>query len=325
MKLVKTIYIFLLLYMIASLTFWGLSLQKQNKIIYEYELISLEEHKGNLINENAYNKKKQAIDSKFTSRNMQFLGEGIFFIIVILIAAITVYTALKNNIQLSNRQSNFMLSITHELKSPIAAVKLNLETIRRRKLEEDTQKMLVDRCINETDRLNDLCNNLLLASQMESKHFTSTEEIIALKPIIEDSARMFQNRSKHQIDCELEDIEINADPFLIKLAINNLLENAIKYSLPGTKVTLALHEYEDSIIFSVADEGGGVPNNEKEKIFKKFYRMGNENARKTKGTGLGLFLTAQIVKLNKGTISVRDNEPLGSIFEINFPKTNKLA
>jgi len=309
--------------MVASLTFWGLSLQKQNKIIHEYELTSLEEHKNNFINEDAYKKKKQAIDQKFSTRNMQFLGEGIFFIIVILIAATIVYRAIKTNLQLSNRQSNFMLSITHELKSPIAAVKLNLETIRRRKLEEDTQNMIVDRCINETDRLNDLCNNLLLASQMESKHFTSTQEIIALKPIIEDSAKTFSNRSKHQITIELEDTNINADPFLIKLAINNLLENAIKYSLPGTEVTIKLEEQEDSVILSIADEGGGIPNEEKEKIFKKFYRVGNENSRKTKGTGLGLFLTAQIVQLNKGTISVRDNEPLGSIFEINFPKTNK--
>ena len=323
MKIIKTIYIFLLLYMVASLTFWGLSLQKQNKIIHEYELTSLEEHKNNFINEDAYKKKKQAIDQKFSTRNMQFLGEGIFFIIVILIAATIVYRAIKTNLQLSNRQSNFMLSITHELKSPIAAVKLNLETIRRRKLEEDTQNMIVDRCINETDRLNDLCNNLLLASQMESKHFTSTQEIIALKPIIEDSAKTFSNRSKHQITIELEDTNINADPFLIKLAINNLLENAIKYSLPGTEVTIKLEEQEDSVILSIADEGGGIPNEEKEKIFKKFYRVGNENSRKTKGTGLGLFLTAQIVQLNKGTISVRDNEPLGSIFEINFPKTNK--
>src|SRR5690606_34199629 len=130
----------------------------------------------------AFNK----ITKDANNRNSQYLGEGVSFILVIIIGAIVVYSSMKSNMQLSKRQSNFMLSITHELKSPIAAVKLNLETIRRRKLDESTQNMLIDKCINETNRLNDLCNNLLLASQMESNHFAPSFEIINLKPILDD-------------------------------------------------------------------------------------------------------------------------------------------
>lgn len=129
-------------------------------------------------------------------------------------------------------------------------------------------------------------------------------------------------RSRHQICTDLEHATIYADSFLIKLIINNLLENAIKYTLPGTKITVTLKEDDEQVSFAVIDEGGGIADEEKEKIFEKFYRVGNENSRKTKGTGLGLYLVSQIVHLNKGTISVRDNLPFGSVFEVTFPKAN---
>lgn len=320
MKLTKIIYIFLLIYIIAALFFWGLNLLQQNNKIYQSEQAALIEHKDTFSTQDAYKTEEKLIYERYTSRNIQFLGEGLFFCLVIIVAAIMVYRSIQNNLRLSDRQNNFMLSITHELKSPIAAVKLNLETIQRRKLDEDTQVMLIERCINETNRLNDLCNNLLLASQMESKHFALSFEEIDLKPILEDSIKLFTQRSRHLIHSDLDHASVNADPFLVKLIINNLLENAIKYTLPGTKITVTLKEENDAVSFAVIDEGGGIDDKEKEKIFEKFYRVGNENARKTKGTGLGLYLVSQIVHLNKGNISIRDNLPLGSIFEVTFPK-----
>lgn len=320
MKITKVIYISLLVYILSALLFWGLSLQQQNKKIYEYQVVNLQDNKDTFQTEQAYNKAVALSKDEFTTRNTQYLGEGLFFCLVILIAAIVVYKSMQNNIEFGSRQNNFMLSITHELKSPIAAVKLNLETIKRRKLDEETQVMLIERCLNETNRLNDLCNNLLLASQMESKHFNASFEEINLKPILEDSAKLFMQRSKHTIHTNLEDTYTHADPFLVKLVVNNLLENAIKYTLPGTNIYLKLRDDEESAIFSVTDEGGGIPDDEKEKIFEKFYRVGNENSRKTKGTGLGLFLISQIVKLNKGSISVSDNLPFGTIFEVTLPK-----
>lgn len=320
LKISKFIYILMLSYIIAALLFWGFSLQKLNKKIYEYEVISLNEHIDKKISPDLYKKELDRITKAKQSRNNQYLGEGFSFIVVIIFAAIIVYHSIKNNLLFSKRQTNFMLSITHELKSPISAVKLNLETLQRRKLDEETQAMLVQRCINETNRLNDLCNNLLLASQMESKHFQASLEVIDLEPIVQDSVQLYLQRTKHDIYDETEPALIKADPFLIKLAINNLLENATKYSLPGTRIDVNLKSNEDQIIISVADEGGGIPDEEKENIFKKFYRVGSENSRKTKGTGLGLYLVSQIVDLNKGSIIVRDNKPLGTIFEITLPK-----
>lgn len=320
MKIPKIIYFLMLGYIIAALLFWGFSLQKLNKKIYEYEVVSLNEHIDKRISPDLYKKELDRITKAKQTRNNQYLGEGFSFIVVIIFAAVIVYHSMKNNIQFSKRQTNFMLSITHELKSPIAAVKLNLETLQRRKLDDETQAMIIQRSINETNRLNDLCNNLLLASQMESKHFQASLEVIDLEPIVQDSVQLYLQRTKHEIYDETESAMIKADPFLIKLAINNLLENATKYSLPGTRIDVTLKSYDDHIVIAVADEGGGIADEEKANIFKKFYRVGSENSRQTKGTGLGLYLVSQIVDVNKGSIVVKDNEPLGTIFEITLPK-----
>lgn len=320
MKIPKIIYFLMLGYIIAALLFWGFSLQKLNKKIYEYEVVSLNEHIDKRISPDLYKKELDRITKSKQTRNNQYLGEGLSFIVVIIFAAVIVYHSMKNNIQFSKRQTNFMLSITHELKSPIAAVKLNLETLQRRKLDEETQAMLIQRSINETNRLNDLCNNLLLASQMESKHFQASLEVIDLEPIVQDSVQLYLQRTKHEIYDETEPAMIKTDPFLIKLAINNLLENATKYSLPGTRIDVSLKTNDDQVIITVADEGGGIADEEKANIFKKFYRVGSENSRQTKGTGLGLYLVSQIVDVNKGSIVVKDNDPLGTIFEITLPK-----
>ncbi len=319
MKVTNFFYFFLFIYIVAALLFWGFSLQKLNSQLFNHEVIALHEHIDSLQQPQLFKKELDTITLAERNRNSQYLVEGLSFILVIFIGAAIVYTSMRSNMQLNNRQSNFMLSITHELKSPIAAVKLNLETIKRRKLDEDTQVMLIDRCINETNRLNDLCNNLLLASQMESKHFKPSSETVDVAPILEESAKIFMQRSKHDITLEVKNVLINADPFLLRIIINNLLENAIKYTLPGTKIHITSQQDDDQATFTVEDQGGGIPDEEKKKIFKKFYRVGNENARTTKGTGLGLYLVSQIVQINNGDISVRDNEPFGTIFEVNFP------
>jgi signal transduction histidine kinase len=103
------------------------------------------------------------------------------------------------------------------------------------------------------------------------------------------------------------------------MAVNNLLENAIKYAPPGSPVTVSLSKTQKEVVLRVADLGPGVPDAEKQKIFGKFYRLGNEGTRKTKGTGLGLYLTRKIVTQHLGKIAVKDNQPQGSIFEICLP------
>jgi signal transduction histidine kinase len=317
MRIVSILYFILLAYIIAAILFWGSTLNKQNELIVRNEIEALNNKVDKINDPVAFRDEYNAIKERENSRKRQYLGEGVAFLAIILIGAGVVYSSMRSNHLLSQQQSNFMLSITHELKSPIAAVKLNLQTMARRKLDEDTQLKLIQRSVNEANRLDDLCNNLLLASQMESRHFKFEEGRINLSSVAEESLQAYESRSRNVFISKIEeDCFVNGDRLLWKLSINNLLENAVKYSNPESAIILELIKSDDEILLSVIDEGQGISDEEKLKVFKKFYRVGNENSRKTKGTGLGLYLTSKIIQQYKGTIAVRDNSPVGTVFEI---------
>jgi signal transduction histidine kinase len=319
MRLITILYFLLLFYIIAALLFWGVSLHKQNQIILHHELQTLHLSVDSTQYPEQYKSELQASTARASSRTNQYVGEGATFLIIILIGAGVVYSSVRSNHKLSRQQNNFMLSITHELKSPIAAIKLNLQTLAKRQLEHATQQQLIERSIKEANRLNDLCNNLLLASQMESNRYKPAEERIEISEIATECLDEVSSRSKHRFVAHIDEgCFTMGDRLLWKLAINNLLENAVKYSPIDTTITLSLHQNDDEIILKVEDEGIGISDEEKSKIFDKFYRVGNEESRKTKGTGLGLYLTAKIVNRHKASISVTDNTPKGSVFEITM-------
>ena len=316
-RFAKFIYVFIFLYTIAALLFWGHSLNVQSQVIYEHELQELRSNIDPVMNPVPYKMGETAILERFNSRNRQYLGEGITFLAIILIGAGVVYTALRRTQLLSKQQHNFMLSITHELKSPIAAIKLNLETINKRKLSEEQLRTLLNRSVKETNRLNDLCNNLLLASQLESAQFKPAADRINFTAVVKEELEQYIDRNTHAFLLDIkQDSFIVGDRTLWKLVVSNLIENACKYSEPDSLITVRLNRTDDQWVLQVADRGTGIKDEEKSKIFQKFYRVGSEESRNTKGTGLGLFIIAQIVDRNKGNIVVRDNEPKGSIFEI---------
>jgi signal transduction histidine kinase len=106
---------------------------------------------------------------------------------------------------------------------------------------------------------------------------------------------------------------------MLRMAVNNLIENAVKYSPSPNPIDITLARSNSESVIRVSDQGAGVPDSEKKKIFNKFYRAGNEETRRAKGTGLGLYITSKIVSQHKGRIIVKDNTPSGSIFEITLP------
>lgn len=316
-RFAKFIYVFIFVYTIAALMFWGHSLNVQSQVIYDHERRELHNNIDSVMNPVQYKMGESAIAERFQSRNRQYLGEGITFLAIILIGAGVVYTAQRRSQLLSKQQHNFMLSITHELKSPIAAIKLNLETINKRKLSEEQLHTLLTRSVKETNRLNDLCNNLLLASQLESSRFISATDRINLTAVVKEELEQYIDRNTHAFLLDIkQDSFIMGDRILWKLLVSNLIENACKYSQPDSLITVRLNRVDEEWILQVADRGIGIKDEEKRKIFHKFYRVGSEESRNTKGTGLGLYIISQIVDRHKGNIEVRDNEPNGSIFEI---------
>jgi signal transduction histidine kinase len=270
----------------------------------------------------AYNDQLAILKHKKDKRTAQYIGEGSTFLLVILIGAAVVYSSFRRSLRLSRQQNNFMLSVTHELKSPIAAMKLNLQTLEKygNNLEDNKREKLIERTIHESNRLNDLCNNMLIASQMEGHQYVAAREKFDLALLTENSVRDYATRYPNRFEVDInDDIEVFGDRLLVHMAINNLLENAIKYTPADSPIIVSLTKKDKDALLQVADHGAGIPDEEKKKIFNKFYRVGNENTRKSKGTGLGLYLTKRIMKEHRGRISVRDNDPVGTVFELNFP------
>lgn len=255
-----------------------------------------------------------------------YLMEGVVFLVLLMVGFSWLYNRLTAIIRLNQQKSNFLLAVTHELKTPMASVKLFLQTIQRRELTREQMNPMIENCIEDVDRLNELAENMLLATRIEGKsytyNYTITDFSTLISGIVENYIKKQGQFYRFEDNIE-DDIELNIDVFAITLAIHNLIENALKYSPKNSLVLVSLKKEGDHVVFSVADEGAGIPKDERKNIFTKFYRLGNESTRTTKGTGLGLFIVKEIVDQHRATIEVHSNEPQGSIFKILFKPLNK--
>lgn len=322
MKFFTTVYVLLLCYIIAALSFWWISLGKQSMVIFNQEMNTLKQSVDSNRVPVLYARKQSEIEERKHMRSSQYIGEGVTFLVVILIGAAVVYNSFRRSVKLSKQQRNFMLSVTHELKSPIAAMKLSMQTMQKHRLEEEKQKQLLARCVHEADRLNDLCNNILIASQMEGGLYENAPERIDFSQLLQHCFDVYNARYPNRFTAVITDgIGVLGDELLLQLAINNLLENAVKYTPASELIKVVLQRNDNKVLLQIMDKGIGITDEEKKKVFEKFYRIGSEETRKTKGTGLGLYLTKMIVQQTKGTILVKDNKPSGSIFEITLPYT----
>ncbi|OSZ82368.1 hypothetical protein CAP35_03610 [Chitinophagaceae bacterium IBVUCB1] len=322
MRFFTTVHLLLLTYVVAALVFWGFSLNEKSHEIYKQGVAILKTEVDSTIYPEMYNTKLQQLQSQLETRKKQYIGEGSTFLLVILIGAAVVYSSFRRSIRLSRQQNNFMLSVTHELKSPIAAMKLNLQTLERHKLDEEKKSLLVDRCVKEANRLNDLCNNMLIASQMEGRQYVPAREALQLDELVQSCYKDYAFRYPNRFaDNGMDSCRLQGDRLLLQMAVNNLLENAVKYTPADKPVNVSLQVKGSNAILQIADNGPGIPDAEKGKVFNKFYRIGNEETRKSKGTGLGLYLTSKIVKQHNGKITIQDNKPTGCVFEITLPLT----
>lgn len=174
--------------------------------------------------------------------------------------------------------------------------------------------------LQETERLNSLANNILISSQLETGGYQSAKEEVDVSDLATGCIQDFKHRFPERTwNSAIEkNIITNGDLLLLQIMVNNLLENAIKYSPEETAISIQLKKHPRFVELNVIDEGLGIPDDEKEKVFDRFYRMGNEAIRKTQGTGLGLYLCSKIAAYHNAEIFVRDNRPAGSNFTIHF-------
>jgi signal transduction histidine kinase len=314
LAIATALYWFLLMYIIAALFFWYIRLQQQNQQMANYKLMEL------VADDPSYIRKVEQINDEAGRKNLQYQGEGATFLLIILVGAVFVFRAVRRQFRVALQQQNFMMAITHELKTPIAVAKLNLETLQKHRLDEQKQQKLIQMTLQEINRLNSLTNNILISSQLEAGGYKLVQEELDLSAITDKMMVEFQQRfpGRH-FEWHIEpSVSFSGDPLLIQIMVSNLIDNAIKYSPKEATIYLRLAYNTNGIVLEVKDEGPGIPDDEKPKIFRRFYRIGNEEVRKTKGTGLGLYLCKKIVSDHRGTISVTDHHPSGSIFTIQF-------
>ena len=308
------LYWFLLAYILVALIWWFIALNRQNKLMTKYEMEQLQQ------TDNNYQASFNKIKSLEKRKTAQYLGEGITFFMLIVAGAVFVFRAVRRELRISQQQQNFMIAITHELKTPISVAKLNLETMQKRKLDEQQQQRLIQTTLEETNRLNALCNNMLLSSQIEAGGYRITNEETNMSELIGKCVQDFVTRYPQQkIEFDIApDIFINGDRLLLQMLANNLIDNAIKYGAKELPVVILLREENNKIIFVVKDQGKGIAAQERDKIFNKFYRVGNMATKAAKGTGLGLYLTKKIATQHNANISVTDNSPSGVIFTVTL-------
>jgi len=319
------LYWFLLAYILAALIWWFIALNRQNHQMAKYETEQLKP------TDTDYQSKLDEINSLESRKTAQYLGEGVTFFLLIVAGAVFVFRAVRRELRISEQQQNFMIAITHELKTPISVAKLNLETMQKRKLDEQQQQRLIQTTLEETNRLDALCNNMLLSSQIEAGGYMITNEETNISELIGKCVQDFITRYPQQkIEASIvPDIFINGDRLLLQMLANNLIDNAIKYGTKELPVIVVLSEEKNAqhpagkIIFQVKDRGKGIATGERDKIFNKFYRVGNAATKVAKGTGLGLYLSKKIAKQHNANISVTDNNPSGAIFTVTLNSSSE--
>ncbi len=233
------------------------------------------------------------------------------------------FNDLTDRLQTSEgKRRQFVSDASHELKTPLASIKLLSDSILQNDMDIPTIREFVTDIGNEADRLNRMSQKLLSLSRIESQ-VDGTCEIMDLAPTVERAARMLKGIADNNgiaIEIQLSDscpiLTLEDDLYQI---VFNLMENGIKYNRPGGKLTVKVSQEEDNAVLSVTDTGVGIPEDAIGHLFERFYRVDKARARKSGGSGLGLAIVRNLVERNQGAISVESTLGVGSTFRVFFP------
>lgn len=248
-----------------------------------------------------------------------------------ILAGVIIYVTLTvKAFRLNQRQSNFIDSVTHELKSPIASLKLYLQTMSRRTVDVDQQRDFHQFMLEDVERLDALINHLLDAARIDRENEPDVEEEFRLDQLLEQCAQAACIRYR----LPAETVELDCAPTVVKsrwvqveILFRNLIDNAIKYGGSPPQVEAAIRSVankgrEDQVVVAIKDNGAGIPYDKRRKIFGRFVRLGNELERSTPGTGLGLHLVRNISRAIGANIRIRGRKDVdgnsGTIFEVTI-------
>jgi two-component system, OmpR family, phosphate regulon sensor histidine kinase PhoR len=243
------------------------------------------------------------------------LVEGLLLLVAILAGVYIIFLYWRRQAVLYKAQKDFIAQVSHELKSPLASLQLHLETIRRRRPSPEKMEVFLDTMLSDTERLGTLINNLLATSRLEHR---GPKAPIYSGNLSEFTANYF-TRHRYSLP-KAGQLEMDIDPELhvrfdvesLETVFRNLLENALLYAVGPPKIRIALRREGKKAHFTLSDEGRGIPAEEKEKVFRMFYRL-RQHGETIRGSGLGLFIVRAIVRLHRGRVWIESREKGTSI------------
>jgi two-component system, OmpR family, phosphate regulon sensor histidine kinase PhoR len=252
-----------------------------------------------------------------------WLSVGSVLFLFVLVGVIWYLVLSVKAINLNRRQSNFIDSVTHEFKSPIASLKLYLQTLRMRTVSEAQKEQFFKHMLADVDRLDGLVSHLLEAGYIDTTKKERREEFLDISYVIRDCVKTVCTRyqaPESAVELQLVKADIYASPVDANILFRNLIDNAVKYAGSPPKVTISTRIENEEVVTEVCDNGPGIPKAQKRKIFGRFYRLGNELERKKPGTGLGLYIVRTLVKQLGGRVQILDREVnTGTVFELRLP------
>ncbi len=268
------------------------------------------------------NNVKSQLTSKRKSKEFAWLGEGISIAIITLIIMLILYVYLDKILKFNQQQRNFLLAITHELKTPVASSSLAIQTVSKLNDNNPKTKQILNIADRNMKRLAQLIEQVVLATKLEGSFIKPHKDWINLgvifKNIEADFGDIYPENIKNS-SFDYEKISLYCDMEMIQVAITNLISNSIKYSEENS-VNISVKVQHDGMLtkISVCDQGIGIPESERTQVFRKFYRIGDEKTRTAKGSGLGLYLVKEIARLHEARVSIEGNSPQGTCVSLIF-------
>jgi signal transduction histidine kinase len=257
------------------------------------------------------------------------LFEGCFLMLLILAGVYVIFVYWNKQNRLNQMQSNFVASVSHELKSPLASIQLYLETLKYQNVSDKERKDFLETMLTDTKRLSELIENILQSSKADptsmALQFQPVNLGVFLSEVIKGHKRQLEEK-KCLVNLKLEESPtLSLDPKALRMVFNNLISNAIRYSPSGSPLTIRLYKIGKYWGVDFEDQGFGFEKKDMKKIFRKFYRVQNMDTQNIEGAGLGLFISSEIVKNHKGQLKVSSpGRGKGSILSVLLPVSRRI-
>lgn len=274
----------------------------------------------------------QAIEAERGSHLSQYRWEGAFFLLVLAGGILVLWRVLHREADLLHRQQNFLAAVSHELRSPLASLRLTTETLLLRDLAATDRRGLLERNLEDLRRLERLIGNLLETTRLEERRAVPRREPVDLSEAVSLAFAELGHRAHGAagIDIEVEvepGLGLQADPVGIGTVLRNLIGNAIESAqTAGSRVEVTARRLGSAVELQVLDDGVGFEPAESRRLFEKFYRPGSELRRDKQGSGLGLYLVRGFVALEGGEVEASSEGPgRGATFRVTWPAREPAA